>query len=224
MRTYLKIVNPAVALIVLALCFWAATYEKESFALRGIVAGGMATYFFAKGLFSASAVFILGKILVEMLARRESGFPVGATRSEVLYCFGLIGLVLATLSGLLLHIEQDKGPVRSPVKLTVTNPKELEIIEHYVVADVQPLRLAGKLRNNSSFEWENVVVRATVRVHGRFAGNCRGNVGGIGPNKEGHFAAVCADFSINGARHPTKYELEIAAERKGDPETVRKQP
>ena len=71
MKTYLKFVNPIVAIIVLLLCVWAAIFEDGTFEPMGIIAGTFPTYFFAKGLFCSSALFILGKVLLEMILRRE---------------------------------------------------------------------------------------------------------------------------------------------------------
>jgi len=71
MKTYLRFVNPIVAIIVLLLCTWAAIFEDGTFEPGGIIAGTFSTYFFAKGLFCSSALFILGKVLLEMILRRE---------------------------------------------------------------------------------------------------------------------------------------------------------
>ena len=71
MKTYLRFINPIVAIIVLLLCIWAAIFDEGNFEPRGIIFGTFPTYFFAKGLFCSSALFILGKILLEMILRRE---------------------------------------------------------------------------------------------------------------------------------------------------------
>jgi hypothetical protein len=71
MRTYLRIINPLVSVIVLALCFYAATVEKGTFDPDLVVGGGIPTYFVAKGLFCSSALFILGRVLLNMLDRAE---------------------------------------------------------------------------------------------------------------------------------------------------------
>ena len=71
MKIYLRIINPIVAVMVLLLCLWAATFDDGKFELIGLVNGAFPTYFFAKGLFCSSALFIIGRILYEMIARRE---------------------------------------------------------------------------------------------------------------------------------------------------------
>jgi hypothetical protein len=68
MKTYLRIVNPIVALLVLLLCLWAAAFnDSGNFKPLGMFAGGIPTYFVAKGLFCSSALFLVGKILSVMM-------------------------------------------------------------------------------------------------------------------------------------------------------------
>jgi hypothetical protein len=66
MKTYLKIINPIVAVLVLFLCLVAATFDDGNFKPLGILKGGIPTYFLAKGLFCSSALFLVGKILSVM--------------------------------------------------------------------------------------------------------------------------------------------------------------
>lgn len=73
MRLYLKWVNPAIALVVLGFAVWAAmTSDNNAVGLGQIVKGGFGSYFFAKGLFCSSALFILGKILEFLLESRAA--------------------------------------------------------------------------------------------------------------------------------------------------------
>jgi hypothetical protein len=71
MRTYLRIINPIVAVIVLALCVYAATCDERRFKPDGLLEGGIPTYFLAKGLFCSSTLFILGRVLLSMMAACE---------------------------------------------------------------------------------------------------------------------------------------------------------
>jgi hypothetical protein len=64
MKTYLRLVNPVIALAVLLLCLWAAAFDDSGhFKPTVMFAGGIPTYFLAKGLFCSSALFLMGKIL-----------------------------------------------------------------------------------------------------------------------------------------------------------------
>ena len=67
MKTYLKIVNPIVSVLVLLLCLWAAMNGDEGLRPIGMLKGGIPTYFVAKGLFCSSALFLMGKILSLMI-------------------------------------------------------------------------------------------------------------------------------------------------------------
>jgi hypothetical protein len=69
MRTYLRIFNPLIALLVFVLCSFAAMKEDKDkpIVIRNVVAGGIPTYFFAKGMFCGVALILLGKILENQL-------------------------------------------------------------------------------------------------------------------------------------------------------------
>lgn len=71
MKTYLRIINPIVALVVFLLCLYAAIVNEGSFQPSALIKGGIPTYFLAKGLFCSCALFVLGKILLIMIAGVE---------------------------------------------------------------------------------------------------------------------------------------------------------
>jgi hypothetical protein len=72
MKIYLKFINPIVSLIVLIMCLYASTVDKKEFnILAPFEEGAFPAYFFAKGLFCSSALFILGRILYKMLYGNE---------------------------------------------------------------------------------------------------------------------------------------------------------
>ena len=66
MKTYLRIINPLVAALVLLLCFWAATFDDGQFKPVAILKGGLSTYFIARGLFCSSALVLVEQILSVM--------------------------------------------------------------------------------------------------------------------------------------------------------------
>jgi hypothetical protein len=212
MRIYLKVVNPAIAVIVFLLCFWAAIWDKSSFALYGMVAGGMTTYFFAKGIFSASAVFILGKILLQILggAKVNNGFA--STRSEALYCAGLIGLTLSLLIGLWVHRPAHEKRNSAYETVKVVDPAEIAVVEHYVVKGVQPLRISGKLKNNSSYKWDTEV-SARIFVDGRYAAGCNSSAHYVSANTEHDFTVVCKELNVIATSESIRYQLHVSATR-----------
>ena len=73
MRTYLRIFNPLIALLIFILCSFAAMKEDKDkpIIVGNVVAGGIPTYFFAKGMFCGVALILLGKILEIQLGRND---------------------------------------------------------------------------------------------------------------------------------------------------------
>ena len=72
LRTYLRVVNPIVSLLILLICLWAAMVEEGNFEPGNVLSESIPTYFLAKGLFCSSALFILGKILEKMLGNTDT--------------------------------------------------------------------------------------------------------------------------------------------------------
>ena len=75
MKTYLQVINPIMAALVLLLCLYAAFFDKGTFIPSGVREGGIPMYFVAKGIFCSSTLFIVGRILLFMVtkAERDSG-------------------------------------------------------------------------------------------------------------------------------------------------------
>lgn len=73
MKTYLRIVNPIVSLLVLLICLYSCTVDDGDFKPLMPIQGGIGAYFLAKGLFCSSALFILGKVLQNMLYGKPEG-------------------------------------------------------------------------------------------------------------------------------------------------------
>jgi hypothetical protein len=71
MKTYLRVMNPIVAALVLSLCLWAASHDDGKFKPEGMLAGGIPTYFVAKGLFCSATLMLVGKIVALMMERDQ---------------------------------------------------------------------------------------------------------------------------------------------------------
>ena len=71
MRTYLRIINPIVAALVLVLCVYASIVDEGNYKPDAVLKGSLPTYFLAKGLFCSSALFILGRILLVLMAKSD---------------------------------------------------------------------------------------------------------------------------------------------------------
>ena len=71
MKTYLRVINPIMAALVLLLCLYAACFDKGTFTPSGVGEGGIPMYFVAKGIFCSSTLFIVGRILLLMVTKAE---------------------------------------------------------------------------------------------------------------------------------------------------------
>jgi hypothetical protein len=71
MRTYLRFINPLVALLVFCLCTFAAMKEDKDKPIHigNVIIGGIPTYFFAKGIFCGVALVLLGKLVENQTQR-----------------------------------------------------------------------------------------------------------------------------------------------------------
>lgn len=69
---FLKYVNPLLALIVLGICLVAGSTGENGDSLKyvGFFKSPIPTYFLAKGIFSAAALFLLGKIMERLLSTK----------------------------------------------------------------------------------------------------------------------------------------------------------
>ncbi|MFA6281415.1 MAG: hypothetical protein WCY05_02800 [Candidatus Omnitrophota bacterium] len=82
MKFYLKWVNPIVALLILIICSWVyfggyfvGFNEKSKFEKKEVLIDpnemGMPMYFFAKGLFCSSMLFLFGEFMKRKLSKEQ---------------------------------------------------------------------------------------------------------------------------------------------------------
>jgi hypothetical protein len=73
MRTYLRFINPLVAVFVFVLCAFAAMKEDKDkpFLIGNLIIGGIPTYFFTKGIFCGVSILLIGKILEIQIERDQ---------------------------------------------------------------------------------------------------------------------------------------------------------
>ena len=133
MKYYLRVINPSIAILVLLICTWAAMTDGGDFEFYRIFEGGLSSYFFAKGLFSSSAVFLLGKILLEIIITRERSlnYETESHRKDFVNIFVLTGI---TVSLLVLPIYFDIGETHNLIESNPEKVKELaNILTSYLV-------------------------------------------------------------------------------------------
>ena len=67
MKFYLTMINPIFSILVFVICIYSAIVDGDKVKYLALFDGGLPGYFVAKGIFCASTLFLLGKILQRML-------------------------------------------------------------------------------------------------------------------------------------------------------------
>lgn len=208
MRTYLRYVNPAVALVVLALCIWAACYEKNAFDIQGLVGGGFQTYFFAKGLFTCAALVVLGEIAL------SPGFPpaTAATESHAwqrsAIALLLTALALAGLATLLLT-ETESSTAATSKDEWVVRPADVDVSILYRVNEANALTYAIKVRNATQERFD-IKTAGKVYIGGRYSADCSPVVElEVAPGSERTLLVTCATLNQTAIREEVNFEPQV---------------
>jgi hypothetical protein len=212
MRFYLNVVNPAIAFIVLILCFWAATYSDKSIEILGIVAGSMNTYFFAKGLFTCSTLLITGRILREILDRNDSVSKIKTSKAEIVYCIAFIGLTISLLAGFLINENHPFLPKKKQVETAfVANPAGIKITESYRVSETQYLMINGQIQNESSKQFDTILLEAAIFIGTRFTDSSKTTMNGLAPHQSAYFKIESKNIYNGNVKDSVTYHIGISA-------------
>lgn len=210
MKLYLKFINPAVSLVILALCVWAASKMDHgaSPGLAGIVAGSFNSYFFAKGLFCSSMLFFTG---YSLLRRLESG------ESRSLYRVrdvGIVGLIAVAMAGSLAYFHthatfsEEKA---AGTESSLCNPKGLEVSGLTAVPQAQFLSITGNLTNTSSRAWSAIGVEADI-FHGTvFSGRVQCQVPRLNPGESRRIVLQSEVLRTDKMLDSLRYEVAVSA-------------
>jgi len=205
MKTYLKIINPTLAVLVLLLCTWSAVFDKGTVNFAGIIAGGFGSYFFAKGIFAFSSLVLLGKILLEIQEHRKSTDK--SSNIEWRYMLVLLLIAIGMLYSLLMmskyKIKEEKNIKK------IENPEQLVIMEQYIVRESDDLKITGKIKNNSKFKYYSLELSADIFIGGRYSDNCTGKIRKISAGSEKYFTIECHDLENNKIKDEIKYKIHI---------------
>jgi hypothetical protein len=205
---YLKIINPAIALSVFVLCTWAAIAGENGASINifGIVVGNMTTYFFAKGLYCSLSLFIIGKILLELLKKSNSELNTKMSNSEFILFFVFTFVFIGLLAGLYfmkdIEIRKNKSNV-------IVNPNQIIIVESNRIIESDYLRITGKIQNNSSLLWKTITIYANIFIGGKFAEECQNSMDSLRPNEAKYFLLKSTSFSNRDIKDSLKYDLKI---------------
>jgi hypothetical protein len=210
MRYYLRVINPAVALSIFVLCTWAAIVGGDNggtINIFGIIIGGLSTYFFAKGVFCSLSLFISGKILLEIMQKKYPEIDNKLTKSELIsfaiFAFAIIGI----LAGLYLIKDHKFGESHTTV---IDNPKQIQIVESNRISSSEYLRITGKLKNNSTYLWRKITIKANIFIGGKFADDEESSIDSLKPNDERYFIIAFTKFLNRDIKDSLKYELNLS--------------
>lgn len=213
MKFYLRYINPALALVVLALCVWAAvTQDRRTPNLAGIVAGGFGTYFFAKGLFCSAALFLSG---VSLLRRWESDGNASLYGwKEIMIVVAIAGAATGGLYAYRAGADQFQDK-RSTSEESAANPKELEITDLTAIPQTQFLSITGKVKNASSTAWKSITIEADVFHGATFSAKVERMIVRLKPGESQYFVLESSNLRTEKMLDSLRYKVEVT----GTPET-----
>jgi hypothetical protein len=169
MRFYLRVINPVVALMAFGLCTWAAIYGDDKLQIFGLVGGAFGSYFFAKGIFTGGALFLLGKLLEATLEKGAKDANPMSLRAERALSLSFICATIGIFAGLFFW-SKPVEPVDPPKTYEVQNPVSLKITESHLVKETDRVNVAITLVNEDSSAWDKVAVTATLYLGGQYSG------------------------------------------------------
>ena len=211
MNFYLRVLNPAVALLVFALCYWASTGDDNE--LLAFLYGGMGTYFFAKGLFCASALLLLGKILLGLFSDEKRATESQSTRAQVVASLIIFTFLAGSFAGMMLFIPHTDGAATSSE--TVLEPPGIKVVDSYEIRETEYFVIGVTLRNDNPTGWRDVEIHADVSLNGKFVASCKNTYPELLlPSEEQKLLVRCWNLLNERVTEDTiKYTLRVEAEK-----------
>ena len=211
MKFYLKVINPAIAFIILGLCYWASsTYDEGKFSFLGLWMGGMYTYFFAKGLFTCSTLLILGKLLQNVMFKDDKK---EVSPAYYLYIIGLIGIAASSFLWIYSStIDTDKDE-KNVETVTIVNPVEIKIIDSYRITESEWLKIGIKVKDESEINWKKVKFCTDLFIEERLIGDCSCTSYNFDEDKNKNLVIDCNDFRNEKINDSLRFEIKIKAEK-----------
>ena len=191
MYFYLRVINPGISLLVFLLCTWAAILgDHNEISFSGIVAGTFPTYFFAKGLFTSTSLWLIGKILLEML--KKSDCQTKLSTRERFYSIAFICFTIGALTGLYFWGVSTSKPKET--SRTVTNPTGIVVSDTYRIKEASNLKMSITIKNSSTTSWIGGKLYTDLIINGKYSGNQITSLSDFKPNDEKPFILDFNDF------------------------------
>jgi hypothetical protein len=188
---YLRVINPIIALLVYILCFWASTAGEDSFNIFGMIIGGMSTYFFAKGIFTSCSIFLIGRILLEILSHKNADIEKKRSRVEYVYMLSFFIFIFGSFITLYFLSDFDIFENKE-TEITENNPEGIAISNIRRVNEADELKFSMVLKNSTKDTWKNLKVNYILQINDRISDQIEESIGEIKPNEK---KVLIADFS-----------------------------
>lgn len=207
MKFFLRYINPILALLVFAFCLWAATSEKGDFTPLGFLAGSFGSYFFAKGIFASTSIYLMGEILFRIIVSQEHAGVTTSIHYTNRYISFLVG---ASMSIFLLFVAMvDKDILFPKDKPRIVHNPQIEIVKSYRITESEDLRLGGIIRNKTQIKWDTLKIEADVSTSGKYIGTCHSQIKSVVPNGKENFVIECRDYKNKNVGESLSFKIKI---------------
>jgi hypothetical protein len=94
---------------------------------------------------------------------------------------------------------------------TIINPNEIQVIESDRITSSEYLRITGKIKNKAPYNWNKVIVNATIFIGGKFSEEGNTEVDTLKVNDEKYFIIDCTRTLNQNVKDSLRYDLKITA-------------
>lgn len=193
MKFYLRVINPALALISFGLCLYASIVSERDLEIDGLVVGGMNTYFFAKGIFTAITIFLLGKVVERMLCSNDNGSLERISIKEIAILISVFMLFTFSFGGVYLATEEDYSSITEISK--IVDEDVIAIKSYHPVSQSKNLKIAATLENYQDRSWFEVIVHTELYLDGKLADIEKKTLNGFKSKEKQNIIIEFASFS-----------------------------
>jgi hypothetical protein len=214
MLFYLRVINPVISILVFLICTWSSIYYDSNSGINvfGIIAGSFPTYFFAKGLYTGGSLYLIGRILLEIVSKKECFPKNGTKRTDIIAFITFLTFTIGSLIGLYFWSQNINTSQKSEQKSS--NPIELTIQDTYRVSGLDKIRIGGKIMNNSKSQWTQLKIMAKLYFGGKYSGKNEISIDDLGPNEEDEFMIDFTEFNIGSIADSITWKCEAEGSKK----------
>ncbi|KMQ49738.1 hypothetical protein CHISP_3336 [Chitinispirillum alkaliphilum] len=206
MKFYLRVINPALSILVLLICTWASIFYDSGIDIFGIVGGSFSSYFFAKGIYTSGSLFLFGRILLDLLYKNESTSK-KESKYDLVATGAFLSFTISSLIGLFLWANNINQIDNEGVSFS--NPTDLSVLKSYQVPEVNRLRIGGTIKNHSMSNWSNVKVKAKLYIADRYTGSQTTSIDVIQSNEQNDFVIDFHEVVLSKVNDSVSWKFEL---------------